>query len=84
MSSENWNRFLGQQRPDLTLQPGDERIPLKESDLEKLTETLDLWFAYAFYGGIPFVITVIGEGSLLALTLLIGWQIHRSISRGPG
>lgn len=84
MSLGNWTRFLGQQRPDLTLQPGDERIPLKESDLKKLTETLDLWFAYAFYGGVPFIITVISEGSLLALTLLIGRQIHRSISRGLG
>jgi len=62
----------------LTIGPGNERIPLSAADQEKLRETLDLWFAYAYYAGVPFALCLLGMTSLFGAAAAMGCRLYRS------
>jgi len=61
----------------LTIGPGSERIPLSVRDQEKLLDSLDLWFAYAYYAGVPFGLCLIGMTSLFGAASAMGWRLYR-------
>jgi hypothetical protein len=75
MAGQNWGTFLKGEKPTFTIMSGSERIPLSDSDLRKLRETLDLWFAYAYYAGIPFGLCLLGMTSLIGAAIAMGWQL---------
>ena len=78
MAGQNWLRFFTGQRPTVTVGAGGERIPLSAGDIEKLRGTLDLWFAYAYYAGVPFSLCLLGMAGLLAAAGALGWRAYRS------
>ncbi len=78
MAGQNWGRFLRGEKPTLTIKSGNDRIPLSEADQDKLRETLDLWFAYAYYAGAPFGLCLLGMASLTGAAVTIGWRLYRS------
>ncbi len=78
MARENWGRFLRGEKPTFTIKSGSERIPLSEADQDKLRETLDLWFAYAYNAGVPFGLCLLGMASLMASAAAMGWRLFRS------
>jgi hypothetical protein len=78
IAGPNWLRFLSGHRPTITVGSGGERIPLAADDIEKLRDTLDLWFAYAYYAGVPFGLSLLGMASLLAAAGTLGWRAYRS------
>ncbi len=78
MARANWVRFLTGEKPALSIRAGSERIPLSTGDIEKLRETLDLWFAYAYYAGVPFGVCLLGMTGLLATAGALGWRAYRS------
>ena len=82
MARANWIRFLTGQKPAFTVRSGSERIPLSTGDIEKLRGTLDLWFAYAYYAGVPFGVCMLGMTGLLAAAGALGWRTYRSTG-GP-
>lgn len=73
----NWGRFLRGEKPAFTIKAGSERIPLSDADLAKLPETLDLWFAYAYYAGVPFGLCLLGMTSLIGAAAVMGWRLYR-------
>ena len=77
MAHENWGNFLSGKKPSLKIDPGRQRIPLSEADLEKLRETLDLWFAYVYYAGVPFGLCLLGMTTLMGAAATMGWRLHR-------
>jgi hypothetical protein len=77
MARENWGSFLSGTKPSLTIDPGRQRIPLPEADREKLRETLDLWFAYAYYAGVPFGLCLAGMTFLMGGAAVMGWRLYR-------
>ena len=81
IAGQNWGKFLKGEEPTFSIKSGGERIPLSDSDLEKLRETLDLWFAYAYYAGIPFGLCLLGMTSLLGAAAAMGWRLHRSCGK---
>jgi len=84
MAARNWGKFFRGERPTFTIMPGSERIPLSDRDREKLRETLDLWFAYAYYAGVPFGLCLLGMIGLMGTTAALGWHLHRSCGAGQG
>jgi hypothetical protein len=78
MAGPNWLRFLSGRRPTMTVGAGGERIPLSAGDIEKLRDTLDLWFAYAYYAGVPFGLSLLGMASLMGTAGALGWLTYRS------
>ena len=77
MAGQNWAKFLAEQKPTLTIEAGSERIPLPDADLGKLSETLDFWFAYAYYAGAPFGLCLFGMTILMGAATVIGWHLYR-------
>ncbi len=78
MAGQNWGKFLRGEKPGFTIKPGNERIPLAEADQKKLRETIDIWFAYAYYAGVPFGLCLLGMASLMASAAAMGWRLFRS------
>lgn len=78
MASHNWRTFLNGKKPSLQVDAGVTRIPLSEADREKLIDTLDLWFAYAYYAGLPFSLCLLGMAGSLGATTVIGWQLYQA------
>ncbi len=77
MAARNWNQFLRGEKPTFSIKTGSERIPLSDADLAKLPETLDLWFAYAYYAGAPFSLCLLGMTSLVGAAAAMGWRLYR-------
>ncbi len=77
MAGQNWGKFLRGEKPTFTIKSGSDRIPLPEADLERLRETLDLWFAYAYYAGVPFGLCLLGMISLMGAAAATGWRLYR-------
>lgn len=77
MAGHNWGRFLRGEKPTFTIRSGSGRIPLSEADQEKLRETLDLWFAYAYYTGVPFGLCLLGMIGLMSAAGAMGWHLYR-------
>ena len=77
MAGRNWGKFLRGEKPTLTIGTGGERIPLSGRDQEKLVDTLDLWFAYAYYAGVPFGLCLFGMTSLMGAAAAMGWRLCR-------
>jgi hypothetical protein len=77
MAAQNWGQFLSGEKPTFTIKAGNERIPLSDADLAKLPETLDLWFAYAYYVGAPFSLCLLGMTSMIGATAAMGWRLYR-------
>lgn len=82
MAVRNWNAFVRGEQPILQIARGEERIPLSEDDREKLSDTLDLWFAYAYYAGLPLSLCLGAAISMAAGAIALGWTAGRS-SRLP-
>lgn len=78
MAVRNWRGFLWGERPTIEIAKNGKRIPLSETDREKLNNTLDLWFAYAYYAGGPFVLCLLGMTSLMGPAAVMGWRFFRS------
>lgn len=78
MAVRNWKAFVRGEKPVFTIAESDERIPLSETDRHKLSETLDLWFAYAYYAGVPLGICLTGMGGLMGSAVALGWAATRS------
>lgn len=81
MAMRNWRIFLRGERPAIAIAHNGARIPLSETDREKLTDTLDLWFAYSYYAGLPFSLCLLGMTSLMGSAAVMGWRIYRSCTR---
>jgi hypothetical protein len=81
MAKQNWQGFLSGRRPQLKIDPGTQRIPLQEPDREKLRETLDLWFAYLYYAGVPFGLCLTAMTTLAGAAALMGRRLYRMV--GP-
>ena len=77
MAGRNWGKFLRGEKPTLTIGTGGERIPLSGRDQEKLVDALDLWFAYAYYAGVPFGLCLFGMTSLMGAAAAMGWRLYR-------
>jgi hypothetical protein len=77
MAGHAWRLFLTGYRPELPVRSGHDRIPLAERDTIKLRDTLDLWFAYAFYAGAPFSVCLGAMVALFGTTAVMA----RSLSR---
>jgi hypothetical protein len=77
MAGRNWGKFLRGEKPTLTIGAGSERIPLSGRDQEKLLNTLDLWFAYAYYAGVPFGLCLLGMIGLMGAAAATGWRLYR-------
>jgi hypothetical protein len=77
MAARNWGKFLSGDKPTFTIKASSERIPLSDADLAKLPETLDLWFAYAYYAGAPFGLCLLGMTSLVGAAAAMGWRLYR-------
>jgi hypothetical protein len=77
MAGRNWRKFLRGEKPTLNVASGGERIPLSDADQEKLLDTLDLWFAYAYYAGVPFGLCLIGMTGLMGAAAAAGWRLYR-------
>jgi len=84
MAGQNWGKFLRGEKPTFTIMSGSERIPLSDADREKLIDTLDLWFAYAYYAGMPTGLCLLGMISLMGAAAAMGWRLHRSCGVGQG
>jgi hypothetical protein len=78
MAIRNWKSFVHGEKPLFEIEKRDERIPLSETDRHKLSETLDLWFAYAYYAGVPFGICLTGMAGLMGSAVALGWVSARS------
>ncbi|MBI2903234.1 MAG: glycosyltransferase family 39 protein [Candidatus Methylomirabilis oxyfera] len=78
MAVQNWGRFLAGEKPRLTVTSGRDRIPLPDSDRAQLRDTLDFWFAYAYYAGVPFGLCLLGMTSLMGAAAATGWRLYRS------
>lgn len=76
MAGQNWAKFLMGEKPILAINPNSQRVPLAEADIVKLRETLDLWFAYAYYAGVPFGLCLLGMISFVSVTGIMGWRIY--------
>jgi hypothetical protein len=77
MAARNWKAFVRGEKPILQIAKGEERIPLSEDDREKLSNTLDLWFAYAYYAGLPLSICLSAVISMVAGATALGWAAGR-------
>jgi hypothetical protein len=78
MAVRNWKAFIHGEKPVFEIDGRDERIPLPEADRNKLSKTLDLWFAYAYYAGVPFGICLTGLIGLMGSAIALGWVAVRS------
>ncbi len=78
MAVRNWKVFVSGEKPVFEIKESDERIPLPETDRNKLSETLDLWFAYAYYAGVPLGLCLIGMVGLIAGAVALGSTATRS------
>ena len=78
MAGQNWGKFLKREKPTFSIKFDGERIPLSDSDLEKLRETLDLWFAYAYYAGMTFGPCLLGMILAIGAAAAMGWRLHCS------
>jgi hypothetical protein len=78
LAARNWTKFFGGQKPTLTVESGGRRIPLSDADREKLVDTLDLWFAYAYYAGIPFGLSLLGLAGMMGTAGALGWRLYRA------
>jgi len=76
MAAQGWSNFFGGEKPTFTIKPGSERIPLPDADLVKLQETPDLWFAYAYYAGVPFGLCLLGMTSVMGAAAAMGWRLY--------
>ena len=77
MAVQNWGGFLAGEKPRLTVTSGSDRIPLPDSDRAQLRDTLDFWFAYAYYAGVPFGLCVLGMTSLIGASVIMGRRLYR-------
>ena len=77
MAVQNWGRFLAGEKPRLTVTSGSDRIPLPDSDRAQLRDTLDFWFAYAYYAGVPFRLCLFGMIGLMGAAAAAGWRLYR-------
>ena len=78
MAVRNWKTFVRGERPIFEIEARNERIPLSETDRNKLSETLDLWFAYAYYAGVPLGFCLTGMVGLMAGAVTLGSVAVRS------
>lgn len=78
MAGRNWKAFVRGEKPVFEITEKDERIPLSETDRHKLSETLDLWFAYAYYAGVPLSLCLTGMIGLMGGATALGWVAVRS------
>jgi hypothetical protein len=78
MAVRNWKAFVRGEKPVFEIEARDERIPLSETDRNKLSETLDLWFAYAYYAGVPLGLCLTGMVGLTGSAVALGWVAARS------
>ena len=78
MAVRNWRAFLRREKPVIEIAHNGERIPLSETDREKLNHTLDLWLAYAYYADGSFVLCLLGMIGLMGPAVVMGWRCFRS------
>jgi hypothetical protein len=90
MLLRNLRVHLSGAAPRFSIVHEERRIPLTEEEQSALLYTFDFWFMYAAYAGVTMTPVVIMAALLGLLTIIFGYNVHRTMVRdgpvltGPG